>query len=160
LVLRRQPAILQRRAPRRPHLGAIDRLIFVWAYRLRPAVHDAICISQPERVVHRHRAGFRWYCAGRLVRSAAGRGSQKPVAAPHPRHERSESAVRRAAHSRRTDGARHQDRAVNGRQVHGTRGRRSPNKNWRTFLATTLPGLPGWASSWCQRSGSGLTMPS
>ena len=44
LLLRHQLAILQRRASRRPYLSAIDRLIFVWAYRLRPSVLDAICI--------------------------------------------------------------------------------------------------------------------
>jgi hypothetical protein len=61
LLLRHQLAILRRKAPRRLHLSAIDRLIFVLAYRLRPSVLDAICIVQPETVLRWHRTGFRWY---------------------------------------------------------------------------------------------------
>jgi hypothetical protein len=61
LVLRHQLAILRRKARRQPHLSAIDRLIFVWAYRLRSSVLDAICIVQPETVLRWHQAGFRWY---------------------------------------------------------------------------------------------------
>jgi hypothetical protein len=40
-------------------LSTVDRLIFVWAYRLRPSVLEAICIVQPETVVRWHRAGLR-----------------------------------------------------------------------------------------------------
>jgi hypothetical protein len=43
----------------------------------------------------------------------------KRVAAPHPRHERSQSPVG-AAHSRRTVDARHQGRTVNCGQIHDT----------------------------------------
>ena len=57
LVLRHQLAVLRRRVPRRPRLSTIDRLIFVWAYRLRPSVLDAICIVQPETVLRWHRTG-------------------------------------------------------------------------------------------------------
>lgn len=72
LVLRHQLTILRRKAPPRPRLGVVDRLIFVWLYRLRPSVIDAISIVRPETVVRWHRAGFRLYwrwksrsCGGR-----------------------------------------------------------------------------------------------
>ena len=45
----------------RPRLTSIDRLIFVWLYRLFPSVADALTIIQPDTVVRWHRAGFRLY---------------------------------------------------------------------------------------------------
>lgn len=56
LVLRHQLMILRRKAPARPRLGVIDRLIFVWLYRLRPSLIDAVSIVRPETVVRWHRA--------------------------------------------------------------------------------------------------------
>ena len=47
--------------PSRTRLTLIDRLIFVWLYRLRPSVLSAVVIVQPETVVRWHRAGFRLY---------------------------------------------------------------------------------------------------
>ena len=39
----------------------IDRLLFVWLYRLYPSLLDAIIIVQPETVIGWHRRGFRAY---------------------------------------------------------------------------------------------------
>src|ERR1700730_4896517 len=39
----------------------IDRLLFVWLYRLYPSLQDAIVIVQPETVIRWHRRGFRAY---------------------------------------------------------------------------------------------------
>jgi len=61
LVLRHQLNVLRRAAPMRPRLTSIDRLIFVWFYRLFPSVADALTIIQPDTVVRWHRAGFRLY---------------------------------------------------------------------------------------------------
>jgi hypothetical protein len=61
LVLRHQPMILRRRAPPRPRIRVVDRLIFLWLYRLQPSVVDAVCIVRPETVVRWHRLGFRTY---------------------------------------------------------------------------------------------------
>src|SRR5712664_10548 len=47
--------------PSRTRLTLIDRLIFVWLYRLRPSVLSAVVIVHPETVVRWHRAGFRLY---------------------------------------------------------------------------------------------------
>src|SRR5665213_2370001 len=42
LVLRHQLNVLRRAAPMRPRLTSIDRLIFVWFYRLFPSIADAL----------------------------------------------------------------------------------------------------------------------
>jgi len=42
-------------------LTRIDRLLFVWLYRLCPSVLSAVVIVQPETVVRWHRKGFRLY---------------------------------------------------------------------------------------------------
>jgi hypothetical protein len=61
LVLRQQINVLKRQAAKRPRLTKIDRLVFVWLYRLCPAVIDAVTIVRPETLVGWHRAGFRAY---------------------------------------------------------------------------------------------------
>jgi hypothetical protein len=60
-TLRQQINVLRRTAPKKQTFSAIDRLIFVWLYRLRPGVRDALAIVRPETVVKWHRAGFRLY---------------------------------------------------------------------------------------------------
>src|SRR6266436_3161810 len=61
VILRHQLSVLRSRSPSRARLTLIDRLIFVWLYRLRPSVLSAVVIVQPETVVRWHRAGFRLY---------------------------------------------------------------------------------------------------
>src|SRR5229473_1916579 len=61
VILRHQLNVLRRRTPSRARLTLIDRLIFVWLYRLRPSVLSAVVIVQPETVVRWHREGFRLY---------------------------------------------------------------------------------------------------
>jgi transposase InsO family protein len=67
LVLRHQVNILRRRAPRRLWLSRADRLVFVWLYRLCPAVVDAVVIITPETLIRWHRRGFRafWHWRSR-----------------------------------------------------------------------------------------------
>jgi hypothetical protein len=60
-TLRQQINVLRRTASRRQTFSAIDRLIFVCLYRLRPGVRDALAIVKPETVVKWHRAGFRLF---------------------------------------------------------------------------------------------------
>src|ERR1700694_1109767 len=60
-MLRQQINVLRRTAPKKQSFSAIDRLIFVCLYRLRPGVRDALAIVKPETVVKWHRAGFRLY---------------------------------------------------------------------------------------------------
>src|SRR6476646_482843 len=60
-MLRQQINVLRRTAPKKQTFSAIDRLIFVCLYRLRPGVREALAIVKPETVVKWHRAGFRLY---------------------------------------------------------------------------------------------------
>ncbi len=59
VILRHQLNVLRRRMPSRARLTVIDRLIFVWLYRLRPSGLNAVVIVQPETVARWHRQGFR-----------------------------------------------------------------------------------------------------
>jgi putative transposase len=51
LLLRQQLIALHRQHPKRVPLSNIDRLLFVWLYRLYPSLLDAIIIVQPETVI-------------------------------------------------------------------------------------------------------------
>jgi transposase InsO family protein len=61
VILRHQLNVLRRRVPSKPKLTVVDRLLFVWLYRLFPSVLNAIRIIQPETVIRWHRMGFRLY---------------------------------------------------------------------------------------------------
>ena len=61
LALRHQLTVLRRTRPRRIRLCAVDRLLFVWLYRLWPGVLEAMAIVRPETVLRWHRDGFRAY---------------------------------------------------------------------------------------------------
>lgn len=72
VLLRHQLNVLRRRIPSKPKLAVVDRLLFVWLYRLFPSVLNAITIVQPETVIRWHRTGFRLYWRWRS-RSRGGR---------------------------------------------------------------------------------------
>jgi hypothetical protein len=62
LVLRHQLNVLQQRTPRRVlRLRWVDRALFIWLYRRRPCILEAITIVRPETVVRWHREGFAAY---------------------------------------------------------------------------------------------------
>ena len=61
LILRHQLGILRRQMPRRVALGGLDRVLFVWIYRLIPSIARSVTIIHPETIVRWHRAGFRAY---------------------------------------------------------------------------------------------------
>src|SRR5258706_1294605 len=61
VLLRHQLGVLRQRLPPKPKLTVADRLLFVWLYRLFPAVLSAITIVQSETVIRWHRKGFRLY---------------------------------------------------------------------------------------------------
>src|SRR5271170_5343460 len=60
LALRHQINVLKRHAPK-PGLTNVDRLMFVWLYRLIPTTVLALAIVKPETVIKWHRNGFRCY---------------------------------------------------------------------------------------------------
>ena len=61
LALRHQLLVVHRRRTSRPSLNLIDRLIWIWLYRVWPNCLDALVIVKPETVVRWHRTGFRHY---------------------------------------------------------------------------------------------------
>jgi transposase InsO family protein len=73
LILRHQLNVLQQHAPRRGlQLRWIDRALFIWLYRCRPRILDAITIVRPETVVRWHRKGIAAYWRWK-ARSRGGR---------------------------------------------------------------------------------------
>jgi len=61
LVLRQQVIVLSHKSPSRVRLKNIDRLIFVWLYRLSPSILNPLTLIKPETVLRWHRHGFRAY---------------------------------------------------------------------------------------------------
>src|SRR5438445_3426207 len=61
IALRHQVTVLRRRRPGRPQLSSLDRLLWVWLYRIWPQVIDAMVLVTPATVVQWHRKGFRLY---------------------------------------------------------------------------------------------------
>jgi hypothetical protein len=61
LALRHQLHVLRRQRPGRPRLLTIDRLLWVWLYRIWPRCLDAMVLVKPETVVQWHRQGFRLF---------------------------------------------------------------------------------------------------
>src|ERR1700720_3277681 len=61
LALPHQLHVLRRQRPGRPRLFKIDRLLWVWLYRLWPHCLDAMVLVKPATVVQWHRQGFRLF---------------------------------------------------------------------------------------------------
>jgi hypothetical protein len=64
IALQHQLAVLRRQRPGRPQLSSLDRLLWVWLYRIWPQVIDAMILVKPATVVQWHRKGFRLHWAG------------------------------------------------------------------------------------------------
>src|SRR5260370_41171345 len=61
LALRHQLHVLRRQRPGRPRLFVIDRLLWVWLYRLCPRCLEVMVLVKPATVIQWHRQGFRRY---------------------------------------------------------------------------------------------------
>src|SRR5215469_13604496 len=61
IVLRHQLAVLRRQRPSRPWLSALDRLLWIWLYRVWPRCLNTMVLVKPATVVQWHRQGFRLY---------------------------------------------------------------------------------------------------
>jgi len=59
IALRHQLVVLRRQRPVRPRLFSIDRLLWLWLYRVWPRCLDVIVLVKPATVVQWHRQGFR-----------------------------------------------------------------------------------------------------
>jgi putative transposase len=61
VALRHQVAVMRRQRPGRPQLSSLDRLLWVWLYRIWPQVIDVMMLVKPTSVIQWHRKGFRLY---------------------------------------------------------------------------------------------------
>src|SRR5919202_2169927 len=61
VALRHQLMVLKRQRRGRPRLVSIDRLLWIWLYRLWPRCLSAMVLVKPATVVQWHRNGFRRY---------------------------------------------------------------------------------------------------
>jgi hypothetical protein len=61
IALQHQLAVLHRQRPGRLQLSSLDRLLWVWLYRIWPQVIDTMVLVKPATVVDWHRRGFRLY---------------------------------------------------------------------------------------------------
>ena len=126
----------------RPRLTSIDRLIFVWFYRLFPSVADALTIIRPDTVVRWHRAGFRLYWRWKS-RSRGGR----PRITAELRH-----LIREISIANPLWGAPriHGELLKLGFEVaqstvakYMAKRRRPPSQSWKTFLPNHAAGIVG-----------------
>ncbi len=81
LALRHQLHVLRRQRPTRPRLFTLDRLLWVWLYRLWPRCLDTIVLVKPATVVQWHRQGFRlfWRWRSRSGRPSVDRDIRKLI---------------------------------------------------------------------------------
>jgi hypothetical protein len=81
LALRHQLHVLRRQRPGRPRLFTIDRLLWVWFYRLSPRCLDTMVLVKPATVVQWHRQGFRlfWRWRSRSGRPSVDREIRKLI---------------------------------------------------------------------------------
>ena len=79
VALRHQVTVLRRERSGRPQLSSLDRLLWVWLYRVWPQVIDAMVLVKPATVVQWHRKGLRLYWRWRSGRPGRPKIAQKSV---------------------------------------------------------------------------------
>src|ERR1700737_1475765 len=79
LALRHPLHVFRRPRPGRPPLIGIDRLLWVWLYRIWPRCLDTMVLVKPATVIRWHRQGFRlfWRWRSRSGRPSADREIRK-----------------------------------------------------------------------------------
>ena len=114
-ALRQQLHVLRRQRPGRPRLFTIDRLLWVWLYRLWPHCLDTMVLVKPATVVQWHRQGFRLYWRWR---SRSGRPSMNREVRDLIRQMTLPTRSGELPDSRRIAPARHRDKPSDRCQVH------------------------------------------
>ena len=61
IALRHQLAVLNRQRRGRLHLCSVDRMVWVWLYRVWPRCLETMVLVKPATVIQWHRRGFRLY---------------------------------------------------------------------------------------------------
>jgi hypothetical protein len=69
IALRHQLGVLRRRHPKVIQVPVMDRLFWVWLYRLWPRILEIMVIAKPRTVIRWHYAGFRMFWRWRSRRS-------------------------------------------------------------------------------------------
>lgn len=140
IVLRHQLNVLRRAAPKRPRLSNLDRLIFVWLYRLFPEILRAVTVVRPETVVRWHRGGFQLYWRWK----SRFHGGRPRIPGDIRRLVRDMSIANPLWGAPRIHG----ELLKLGIEVGQTtvakymaRGRRPPSQTWKTFLKNHAAGL-------------------
>ncbi len=132
--------VLSRKSPSRVWLRNIDRLIFVWVYRLFPSILSAITVVKPETVIRWHRRGFRAYWRWKSRRGGG-----------RPRIDREiRDLIRRMNKENPLWGAPrvHSELLMLGIEVaqstvasHMTKRQGPPSQGWKTFLRNHAAGI-------------------
>jgi len=80
-ALRHQLAVLRRQRPGRTRLCPIDRLVWLWLYRVWPRCLNVIVLVKPATVVQWHQQGCRlyWRWRSRSGRKSLGRETRKLI---------------------------------------------------------------------------------
>ncbi len=140
LALRHQLLVLERKRTTRPRLRRIDRVFWMWLYRLWPGCVNTVVIVKPETVIRWHRRGFRLFWSWK---SRPRRRGRPPV----PTEVR--DLIRRMNRKNPLWGARriHGDLLKLGIEIsQATVSKvmvfypRPPSQTWRTFLANHVDG--------------------
>jgi putative transposase len=138
VALRHQVAVLNRQRAGRVRLCSLDRLVWVWLYRVWPRCLETMVLVKPATVVQWHRQGFRFYWRWRS------RSGRRPIA-----HE-TRKLIREMCLANPLWGGPH---------IHGElrklgieisqatvakymlRRPHSPSPTWRSFLRNHAPGI-------------------
>jgi len=138
LALRHQLHVLRRQRPGRLRLLAIDRLLWVWLYRLWPRCLEAMVLVKPTTVIKWHRQGFRLFWRWR---SRSGRPSVEREIRDLIRQMSSANPLWGAPRI-------HGELLKLGIEVsqatvakYMVRRRGTPSQNWRTFLRNHAEGI-------------------
>jgi hypothetical protein len=138
LALRHQLHVLRRQRPGRLRLFSIDRLLWVWLYRLWPRCLEAMVLVKPATVIQWHRQGFRLFWRWR---SRSGRPSVECEI---------RKLIRQMSRANPLWGAPriHGELLKLGIEVsqatvakYMVRRRGTPSQNWRTFLRNHVEGI-------------------
>src|ERR1019366_7913995 len=138
LTLRHQLHVLRRQRPGRLRLFAIDRLLWVWLYRLWPRCLEVMVLVKPATVIPWHRQGFRLFWRWR---SRSGRPSAQREIRDLIRQMSSANALWGAPRI-------HGELLKLGIEIsqatvakYMVRRRGTPSQNWRTFLRNQAEGI-------------------
>src|SRR5271163_2741088 len=138
LALRHQLHVLRRQRPGRLRLFTLDRLFWVWLYRIWPRCLEAMVLVKPATVIQWHRQGFRLFWRWR---SRSGRPSVD---------REIRNLIRQMSGANPLWGAPriHGELLKLGFEVsqatiakYMVRRRGTPSQNWRTFLRNHVEGI-------------------